>query len=102
MIFAADTSVKDISTFGLLAMLDDIHAELKRRKIEKANSDMTLLWKAVENFQKEGHKDAVFVDVNGDEMKIADIGEIYDYENNCGFTFGPWFPDEETETLEEN
>lgn len=94
MIFSADTSVKDISTFGLMAMMEDIQAELDRRQKEKAKSDMTALWQAIENFQKQKHYRAVLIDVDGNEIDISKIGEIYDPVIDYGFTFGPWIEED--------
>lgn len=99
MIIPANTSVREMSNTMLQLMLEDIEAEMHRRKIEKAKSEMTKVWQAIENFQKNGYKSAVLVDCDENEIQISEISEIYDYENDCGFTFGPWIDENEPLTL---
>lgn len=99
MIIPANTSVREMSNTMLQLILEDVEAEMHRRKIEKANAEMTKVWKAIENFQKNGYKNVVLIDCDENEMQISEIGEIYDYENDCGFSFGPWSEDCEPLTL---
>ena len=99
MIIPANTSVHEMSNTMLQLILEDIEAEMHRRKIEKAKSEMTKVWQAIENFQKNAFKNVVLVDCDENEIQISEISEIYDYENDCGFTFGPWTDENEPLTL---
>ena len=99
MIIPADTPMSEMSTFLLTLIIEDAQAELHKRKIEKENRCMTKVWQTIENFQKNGYDCAVLIDVNGEEMYLNDIAEIYDYENDCGYSFGPWTEDCEPLTL---
>ena len=99
MIIPANTSVHEMSNTMLQLILEDIEAEMHRRKIEKAKSEMTKVWQAIENLQKNDVKNVVLVDCDENEIQISEISEIYDYENDCGFTFGPWTDENEPLTL---
>ena len=90
MILPADTSIKELSTFSLNLLIEEATAELKARKVEKVKTEMTKLYKAIENYQKNGFKFTTLVDVDGNEMLVSEIAEIYDDAYDCGFAFGPW------------
>ena len=98
MIVPADTPMSEMSSIMLQLIIEDAQAELRKRKIEKANREMTKLWKAIENFQKNGFENVVLI-CGETEIPVAGIGEIYDYVNDCGFSFGPWSDDCEPLTL---
>ena len=99
MIIPANTSVREMSNTMLQLILEDVEAEMHRRKIEKAKSEMTKVWQAIENFQKNCFKNVVLLDCDENEIQISEISEIYDYEIDCGFTFGPWTEESEPLTL---
>lgn len=90
MILPADTSIKELSSFALNVLIEEAIAELKARRKARVETEMTMLWKAIENFQKNGFEFTTLVDVDGNEMLVSEIAEIYDDAFDCGFTFGPW------------
>lgn len=90
MILPADTSIKELSSFSLNLLIEEATAELKARKLERVKDEMTRLWKAIENYQKNGFEHTILVCENGDEIPVSEIAEIYDDAFDCGFTFGAW------------
>lgn len=93
MILSADTPMSEMSSFMLKLIIEDAEEELRKRKVDRANAEMTKVWKAIENFQKCKYEDTYLFDVNENRIRISEIAEIYDYENDCGFAFGPWTED---------
>ena len=99
MILDKDTPMSEMSNTLLMLIIEDAKAELSKRKFKRVNDEMTKLWQAIENYQKNGYKYTVLVDIYGNEIPVSNISEVYDDEYDCGFTFGPWTEDCEPLTL---
>lgn len=90
MILPADTSIKELSSTALNLLIEEATAELKARRKARVETEMTMLWKAIENFQKNGFEKCYLGTTDGLAIDVSTIGEIYNETFDCGFTFGPW------------
>lgn len=87
MIFPADTSVKEMSTFDLQVMLEDIQAELYNRKKTACENTMTELYKLIEKIQAKNYN-IELIDIDGNEMILNHITEVHDHTFDTGYVFG--------------
>ena len=93
MIYPADTSITEMSTFTLQLLAEEIEEELSRRHKKFVCDEMTKLWKAIEDFQKNEFAHAYITTTDGRTININTIGEVFDDDVGEGFSFGPWIAD---------
>ena len=87
MIFPADTSVKDMTTFDLQVMLEDIQTELHDRQVKVCQRYMMELVEQIEQVQAK--KFNIYLkDIEGNVMELNHITEIFDYTYDAGYVFG--------------
>ena len=86
MIIPADTPVKEMSTFALHMMLEDIQAELYERNVKKCQDIMTKLYQTIEITARPNYN-IYLIDAEGNEMRLRDICEIYDKTLDVGYAF---------------
>ena len=87
MIMPADTSVKDMTTFDLQVMLEDIQAELLDRQVKVCKRYMMELVEEIEQVQAKDYH-IILIDSDGGAMELNHITRIYDTEYCEGYDFG--------------
>ena len=105
MIMPADTSVKDMTTFDLQVMLEDIQAELLDRQVKVCKRYMMELVEEIEQVQVKNFN-IVLMDNEGGAMELNRIIRVYDTEYCEGYDFGsnqnitePFTPPEDEEVM---